>query len=143
MEFSLNVFTEFSDKNICHYSKRARTCHPATSCARNQDTTTRHIWETGSLNWAQLMLQWFIRFPEFAEFLSHLEKTPIWILHLKDKTRATFNASTTPSETHVSFLCSAHCELYSELPTLIHQIYNFRVSHMIKNICPKHRYITS
>ena len=30
MEFSLNGFTEFSefsDKNICHYSKRARTCH--------------------------------------------------------------------------------------------------------------------
>ena len=23
IEFSLNVFTEFSDKNICHYSKRA------------------------------------------------------------------------------------------------------------------------
>ena len=29
-EFSLNVFTEFiefSDKSICHYSKRAQTCH--------------------------------------------------------------------------------------------------------------------
>ena len=28
--FSLNVFTEFSafsDKNICHYSKRVQTCH--------------------------------------------------------------------------------------------------------------------
>ena len=23
-----------------HYSKRARTCHPATSCVRNQDATT-------------------------------------------------------------------------------------------------------
>ena len=39
-EFSLNVFTEFSDKNICHYSKRARTCHPVTSCVRDQDATT-------------------------------------------------------------------------------------------------------
>ena len=29
---------------------------------------TKHMWETGSLNWAQFMLQWFIRFPEFAEF---------------------------------------------------------------------------
>ena len=44
-EFSLNVFAEFagfSDKNICHYSKRARTCHPVTSCVRGQDATTVH-----------------------------------------------------------------------------------------------------
>ena len=40
----------------------------ATSCVRDQDVAARHIWETGSLNWAQFMLQWFIRFPEFAEF---------------------------------------------------------------------------
>ena len=56
----------------CHYIKRAWTCHPATSCVRGQDHTTvpaRHMWETGSLNWAQFMLQWFIRFPEFSEFL--------------------------------------------------------------------------
>ena len=42
-EFSLNVvieFAEFSDKNICHYSKRAPTCHPAISCLRDQDATT-------------------------------------------------------------------------------------------------------
>ena len=34
IEFSLNVFTEFAEfnaKNICHYIKRARTCHPTTS----------------------------------------------------------------------------------------------------------------
>ena len=83
-EFSLNVFTEFSefsDKNICHYSKRARTCHPATSCVRNQDATTmpvKHMWETESLNWLQFMLQWFLRVPEFAEFaefLFHIGKT--------------------------------------------------------------------
>ena len=49
VEFSLNVFTEFvkfSDKNICHYSKGAQTCHPATSCVRDQDATTapaRHM----------------------------------------------------------------------------------------------------
>ena len=52
--FFLNFFTEFaefSDKNICHYSKR--TCHPATSCVTDQDATTeltRHVYETGSLN---------------------------------------------------------------------------------------------
>ena len=86
IEFSLNVFTEFaefSDKNICHYSKRAWTCHPATSCVRDQDATpvpARHMWETRSLNWAQFRLQWFIRFPEFNEFLFHLGKTPMsWI----------------------------------------------------------------
>ena len=45
-------FSEFSDKNICHYSKRVWTCHPATFCVRDQDATTvppRHMWEPGSL----------------------------------------------------------------------------------------------
>ena len=44
---------------------------PATSCARDQDAITaseRHIWETGSSNWSQFMLQWFDRLIEFAEF---------------------------------------------------------------------------
>ena len=44
---------------------------PVTSCVRDQDATAvpaRHMSETGSLNLAQFMLQWFIRFPEFAEF---------------------------------------------------------------------------
>ena len=39
----LNVFTEFNDKNICHYSKRFK---PATWCVRHQDATTapaRHM----------------------------------------------------------------------------------------------------
>ena len=43
----------------------------ATSCVRDQDATTvpaRDMWDTISLNWAQFMLQWFIRFPEFVEF---------------------------------------------------------------------------
>ena len=51
MEFFLNVspeFTEFSDKNICNYSKRSRSCHPGTSCVRDQDdrsttVSTRHM----------------------------------------------------------------------------------------------------
>ena len=33
-------FAEFSDKNICHYSKRARTFHPVTPFIRDQDATT-------------------------------------------------------------------------------------------------------
>ena len=49
VEFFLNVFiefAEFNDKNIFHYSERARTCHPANSCVRDQDATTapaRHM----------------------------------------------------------------------------------------------------
>ena len=34
------MFFEFSDKNITHYSKRARTCNPVTFCVRDQDATT-------------------------------------------------------------------------------------------------------
>ena len=47
--FSLNVlneFVEFSDKNICHYSKRTQTCHTTTSCVSDQAATTvpaRHM----------------------------------------------------------------------------------------------------
>ena len=87
IEFSLNVFIEFlefSDKNVWHYSKRARTCQSATSFVRDQHATpapARQMWEPGSLNWAQFMLQWLTRFPEFAEFsefLFHLGKTPIY-----------------------------------------------------------------
>ena len=46
IEFSQNVFTEFVNKNICHYSKRDRTCHPTTCCVRDQEATTvpaRHV----------------------------------------------------------------------------------------------------
>ena len=77
--FSLNSLNPVT-KNICHYSKMAQTCRPATSCVRDQDAPTalaRHMWETGSLNWAQFILQWFIRFHEFSEFLFHLGKTPM------------------------------------------------------------------
>ena len=37
MEFFLNVITEFSDKNICHYNKGLE---PDTSCLRDQDAST-------------------------------------------------------------------------------------------------------
>ena len=76
--FSLNVFTEFAEfsgKNICHYSKRARTCHPAASCVSDQDATTVSAERIFKLT--QVMLQWFIRFTEFSEFLFYLGKTPL------------------------------------------------------------------
>ena len=53
---------------------------PVTSCVRDQDATTgpaRHMWETGSLNWSQFMLQWFFRFHHFSESSAHLRKTRI------------------------------------------------------------------
>ena len=60
----------------------------ATSCVRNQYATTapaRHMWEKGSLNWAQFMLQWFIRLLNSMKVPLHLGKTPLshyynWIL---------------------------------------------------------------
>ena len=60
------IISEFSNKNIRHYSKRASTYHLASSCVRDHDATSspaRHVWEIGSLNWHQFMLQWFIRIP--------------------------------------------------------------------------------
>ena len=36
---------------------------------------SRHTWGTGSLNWPQFILQWFVRLPEFTEFPCHLGKT--------------------------------------------------------------------
>ena len=62
------------------FSKRTKTCYPATTCVKDQHATTvpgRHMWETGSLNWAN-----FISLPEFAEFIEILlswVKTPLLI----------------------------------------------------------------
>ena len=62
MEFFRNVFPEFRDKIFV--IKRTRACHLL--CKRPK-CYHKHMWETGSLNWAQFMVQWFIRFPEFNE----------------------------------------------------------------------------
>ena len=59
-EFPLNVFIEFSNRNICHYSKRAQTWHSATSCVRDQDVTTPPVRHTNSV-----------------KFLLNLGKTPM------------------------------------------------------------------
>ena len=72
---------------------------PATSYVRDQDATTsqaRHRSQTGFLNWSQIMLQWFIRFPEFAEFMDFSEsfapfrKNPIANFVFYGKTRMYF-----------------------------------------------------
>ena len=56
------------ERNI--FCKKA-VFEPSTTWVTNQDATTpprRHMLEKGSLKWTLFMLQWFIRFPEFAEF---------------------------------------------------------------------------
>ena len=58
-------FSELSYKNIFHYNKKEIRMLP-----QHQ----QHMWGTGSLNWAQFMLQWFIRFPDFAEFIEFNER---------------------------------------------------------------------
>ena len=72
VEFFLNIFhwiQQIQWQKI-YYIKRTRTFYPATSCVRDQHVTTapaRHMWEIGSLNWAQYQLQWFVSFSEFTE----------------------------------------------------------------------------
>ena len=66
MEFFLNVFIEsgeFSDKKYLSFNG----LEPPTSCVRDQDARERH--------WLQFMLQWFIRFPEFAEITEFNESS--------------------------------------------------------------------
>ena len=51
---------------------------PATSCVNDYDAT---IQPTG--HWPQYMIQWFIRFPEVAEFTEfpfHLGTTPMFFI---------------------------------------------------------------
>ena len=62
-------FTKFSVTKV--FVITVKGLEPATSCVRDHDATrapARHMWETGSFNWSQLMLPWFSIFPEFAEF---------------------------------------------------------------------------
>ena len=86
-EFSLNVFTEFSefsDKNIFHYNKRAWTCKLL--CKRPgcyHSTSKTHVKDRIFKLSPKFILQWFISFPEFTEFLFYLGKTPVsWQLIL-------------------------------------------------------------
>ena len=76
LSFSLNAFTEiaeFSDQNNIHLKKRLLYLELAISCIRNQSLYLRHQEVTGnrriSLNWSNCMLQWFLRFSEFTEFI--------------------------------------------------------------------------
>ena len=92
IEFSLNVFhwiQQIQWLNI-YDIKRTRTCHPATSCVRDQHDTTapaRHMWDTGSLNQAQFMFHWSsvsLNSLNSAKVLLHLGKTPICVKSFKE-----------------------------------------------------------
>ena len=85
IEFSLNVFTElceFSNRNIFHYSKRAGTYHPVTSCERPRcyhSASEKHVRDR-IFKLTPIHASVIINLPEFAEFsefLFHLGKTPI------------------------------------------------------------------
>ena len=66
---------------------------PAASCVRDQDATTapaRHMWETGSLTWAQFMLHWFINSLNslislnLMKVLLYLRKIPFFLCLIKN-----------------------------------------------------------
>ena len=83
--FSLNSLKIF-DKILYK-----RLFEPAISCVRDQDATTAPARHT--LNWLQFMLQWFVRFPNIAEFIHfpfHFGKSPYEQILLK-KTRMHFS----------------------------------------------------
>ena len=53
------------------YLFTVKELEPSTSRVQDRGATTApagHMWETGSVNLAQLMLQWFTRILEFSEF---------------------------------------------------------------------------
>ena len=72
LEFFLNVFIEFRDKNICHYSERSQTCHLL--CMRPgcyHSTSKTHIRDR-IFKWvpihASVILIGFPAFAKFTEF---------------------------------------------------------------------------
>ena len=74
----LKCFTEFRDKNMCHYSKRVRTCHLLCKRSRCYHSTS----ETGSLNWIQSM------FSDLSDSLNSLNSMKV--LHYLGKTPVNF-----------------------------------------------------
>ena len=90
---TVHAFCIFAHTKMCS----PPTCHSATSCVRGQNTTTapaRHIWETASLNQAQIMLRWLLDSPNSLNLVKvplHLENNSIrsphhamhWFLQIK------------------------------------------------------------
>ena len=62
IEFSPNVFREFSqfsDKSICHYSKRSGPCHLLCATTCYNSTSRTHMKDRIFLNWLKFMPPWF------------------------------------------------------------------------------------
>ena len=98
-------FAEFGDKNICHYSKKAQTCHTATSCARYQIATTvpaRHMWETGSLKLTPNLC--FIDSLNSVNACSYLGTTPISAASWAEKSERMKPAWNTFHKKHSQFV---------------------------------------
>ena len=79
MEFSRNVFNWIQQIQWQKYLSLKRL-ETATFSVWDRDASTstepaRHIWETGSLNWAKFMVQRFIKFAEFNENSAPFRKT--------------------------------------------------------------------
>ena len=87
MEFFLNVFHWIQRIQWQKKLFTVKGLEPATSCVRDQDATTapaRHMWETGSLNWVQFMLQWLsvsLNSLNSVKVLLHLGKTQVTFKH--------------------------------------------------------------
>ena len=80
-------FAKFSDKNICHYSKRVQTCHLL--CKRPgwyHSTSKIHVRDR-IFKLSAIHASAIFRFPEFAEFSESsalFRKTPLVTMQLDD-----------------------------------------------------------
>ena len=74
MEFFLNVLLNLMNSvtKITVITVKGSNLRPL---VHDTAVPAKHMWETESLNWAQFMLQWFIIFPEFAEFTEFNESS--------------------------------------------------------------------
>ena len=67
---------EFSDKNICHYSKRAQTCHLLCKRPGCYHSTSKTHLKGRIFKLSPIHASVFkIRFPEFAEFTEFKESS--------------------------------------------------------------------
>ena len=87
LEFFLNVFSEFSDKNICHYSKRTRTCQlfcerPECYHSASKTHVRGRIFKLSSIHTSVIFK--FSEFVEFSESSALFKKNSILlsVIHL-------------------------------------------------------------
>ena len=140
--FFLNVSLNSANYSVTKiFVITVKRLEPATSCVRDQDATSapaRHMWDTGSLNRTQFMLQCFISFPEFAELFEFNKSSApfrqnfiVWIkwfneLGKRSKLEVTFldlKILSCHETRNFVLIDSALCT------TLLEHVINFRASH--------------